>query len=316
MIGKLLISALTVALLWPPTERNRQRQEEAIKIATDLVTLTVTVFDEKGRSVANLKKDDFTIFEDNVRQELSFFTNDEQIPVSIGIVFDTSGSMVDKMDGVQDAVKHFIETTKKSDEIFLLRFSREVSLVCDFTDQKPKLYKAVESLEANGNTALYDAVYEGLQKVAQGKHKKKAILLITDGNDTASDVSFREVVEMAKKAEVLIYGLGIGHGERRSFGHLSGRDKDEVDINILQAFSDTTGGRSYLIEGEHHLGGEDQVDKVVLEVGGELRRQYSLGYYPTNKKKDGGYRSIKVQVAKSGYSARVRRGYFAAQKAQ
>ncbi len=312
MKGEFSIYALMVSLLLPITGLNQQKQDETIKLGTELVTLTATVFDERGRSVANLKKEDFTIFEDNVRQELSFFANDEQIPVSIGIIFDTSGSMVDKMDGVQDAVKHFIETTKKSDEIFLMRFSRDVSLVSDFTDQKTKLYKAVESLEANGSTALYDAVYEGLQKVAQGKHKKKAVLLITDGNDTASDASFREVVEMAKKAEVLIYCLGIGHGERGSFGHLSGRDKDEVDINVLKSFSDATGGRSYLIEGEHTVGGEDQVDKVVLEVGSELRRQYSLGYYPTNKKKDGSYRAIRIQLVKPGFTARTRKGYWAA----
>lgn len=316
MTAKLFTCLLTASLLLPCTGLSRQGQNETIKLGTDLVTLTATVFDEKGRAVANLKKEDFTIFEDNVRQELAFFANDEQIPVSIGILFDTSGSMVDKMDDVQDAVKHFIETTKKSDEIFLMRFSKDVSLVSDFTDQKPKLYRAVESLDANGSTALYDALYEGLQKVAQGKHKKKAVLLITDGNDTASDVSFREAVEMAKKAEVLIYCLGIGHGERGSFGHLQGRDKDAVDINVLRSFSDATGGRSYLIEGEHKIGGEDQIDKVVLEVGSELRRQYSLGYYPLNKKKDGSYRSIKVQVAKQGASVRTRRGYYAAQEAQ
>ena len=113
-------------------------------------------------------------------KEISFFKSDELVPASIGIIFDTSGSMVDKIDGVQDAVKHFIDTTKQSDEIFLIRFSNDVRLVCDFTDQKPRLRKAIDSLEANCSTALYDAIYEGLQKVRQGKNKKKAILLITE----------------------------------------------------------------------------------------------------------------------------------------
>ena len=112
MNARLFICVLAASLLLPNTGLTRQGQNETIKIGTDLVTLTATVFDEKGRAVASLKKEDFTIFEDNVHQELAFFANDEQIPVSIGIIADTSGSMVDKMDGVQDAVKYLIETTK------------------------------------------------------------------------------------------------------------------------------------------------------------------------------------------------------------
>ena len=291
-----------------------QQQDETIKLGTDLVTLTATVFDPKGKYVANLKKEDFIVFEDGARQEISFFTSDESIPISIGLIFDTSGSMIDKLDGVQDAVKHFIETTKPADEIFIIRFSNDVEVVSDFTDQKQRLRKTIDNLEANGSTALYDALFEGLQKVKQGKHKKKAIVLITDGNDTASDMTQRDVQELSRRSEVLIYCLGIGHGERGSFGHIFGRDKDAVDINVLRSFSDATGGRSYLLEGEHHAGGIDRIDQAVLEISSELRQQYSLGYYPANRKKDGSYRNIKVQVAKPGYTVRTRKGYWTAQE--
>ena len=294
-----------------PAQQLQERQDEPIKLATDLITLTATVFDSKGKYVANLKKEDFTILEDGARQDISFFKSDETTPVSIGILFDTSGSMVDKLDDVQDAVKHFIETTKPTDEIFIIRFSNSAELVCDFTDQRTRLKKTIDGLEANGSTALYDSIYEGIQKVRQGKHKKRALLLVTDGNDTSSDNGYRETLDLAKKSEVLIYCLGIGHGARGSFGHLLGLDKDAVDINVLRSFSDATGGRSYLLEGEHHSGGVDRIDQAVLEVSSELRQQYSLGYYPANKKKDGGYRSIKVQVAAAGYMVRSRKGYWA-----
>ena len=314
LASSLVISAAEFAQNQEHQPQQQRAQEDPIKLGTDLVTLTATVFDSKGKYIANLKKEDFTVFEEGVRQEVSFFSPDERIPVSIGVIFDTSGSMVDKLDDVQDAVKHFIETTKPADEIFIIRFSSGVEVVSDFTDQKPRLRRTIDNLEANGSTALYDALHEGLQKVRQGKHKKKALLLVTDGNDTASDISQREVQELSKKSEVLVYCLGIGHGGRGSFGHILGRDKDAVDINVLRSFSDATGGRSYLLEGEHHAGGVDRIDQAVLEVSSELRQQYSLGYYPTNKKKDGSYRNIKVQMANPGYNVRTRKGYWAARE--
>jgi len=317
MIIRTIACALALLLSLPVaglTDRQEPQKEEPIRLATDLVTLTATVFDDKGRAVANLKKEDFAVFEDDTRQDLSFFSCDERTPVSIGIIFDTSGSMVDKLDGVQDAVKHFVETTKPSDEIFLIRFSSDVKLVCDFTDQKARLRKCIDNLEANGSTALYDAIFEGLQKVRRGRNKKKALLVITDGNDTSSDNGYRETLDLAKKSEILVYCLGIGHGERGVFGHLLGGDKDAVDINVLSSFSDATGARSYLLEGEHHKGGVDRIDQAVLEVSSELRQQYSLGYYPTNKKKDGSYRAIKVRLTRPGYTARTRKGYWAAER--
>jgi len=288
----------------------QERREETLKIDTVLVTLTATVFDGKDRYVTNLKKEDFAIFEDDVPQQISFFSTDEQIPISIGILFDTSGSMIDKLDGVQDAVKHFIDKTHPGDEIFLIRFSNHVKLVCNFTDDRKRLYKKIDSLEARGSTALYDALDEGLEKVQEGRHRKKAILLITDGNDTSSDVSYREVLEMVRKSEVLVYCLGIGHGEQGSFGHLLDTE-DTVDIQVLRSFSDASGGRSYLLEGEHHAGGVDRIDAAILEVARELRQQYSLGYYPTNRKKDGTYRSIKIKMTNTAYTVRARKGYLA-----
>ena len=288
-------------------------RQETIKVDTTLVTLTATVKDEKGRHVPGLKKEDFSVFEDNVPQELSFFS-DERVPMSIGILFDTSGSMADKLDGVEDAVNHFIDIVKPGDEIFLIRFSSHVDLVSDFTDQPRQLQRAVRRFEAVGSTALYDALEEGLQKITEGKNKKKAILLITDGNDTSSRASEREVREMARRSEVLIYCIGIGHGERGSFGHDRDLPGDKVDIRVLRSFSDSSGGRSALIEGAHHSGGIDRIDEAIVGVANELTQQYSLGYYPTNTRLDGAYRRINVKLARRGMTVQTRSGYWAEER--
>ncbi len=285
--------------------------QEALQVDTTLVTMTATVFDRNGIYRANLNPEDFAVFEDGRRQEIAFFSSDETIPVSIGILFDTSGSMVDKMDGVEDAVQHFIDTTRPSDEIFVMRFNDRVRLVSDFTSRRKDLLRAVNRLEARRSTALYEALYEGLLKVQEGQHKKKAIVLITDGNDTSSTIEYRQILDFARKSEVLIYGLGIGHGEGGSFGHLPSRDDDTVDIRVLESFSNPAGGRSYLLEGDHHSGGVDLIDAAVVEISKEFRQQYSIGYYPTNSEQDGTYRSIDVQLRNPSYSIRTRKGYWA-----
>ena len=282
-----------------------------IKVDVSLVNLTATVNDHDGRAVAGLNKEDFFVYEDEVLQDTVVFHNDDRIPVSVGIIFDTSGSMVDKIDEVQDAVTHFVETTNPEDDIFLLQFNSYTSLVEDFTDDRQKLRRAVERLQPGGSTVLYEALVEGLQHLQAGRHKKKALLLITDGNDTSSHVTLKEAIATAQQSEAIIYALGIGHGERGSFGHLLGLSRDTVDVNALQAVTNAAGGRTFLLEGAHRRGGVDQIDKACQDVGAELRFQYTLGYYPKNKSKDGTYRQIRVTVKDPKYTVRTRGGYFA-----
>lgn len=280
-----------------------------IKVDVQLVTLTATVEDSQGGAVAGLGKEDFLVYEEGTSQEIRFFQS-ERIPVSVGIVFDTSGSMVDKIDEVQDAVLHFIETTSPQDEIFLIQFSQNASLVQDFTDDRGRLRRAVGHLRAGGGTALYEATVFALQELQRGRNKKKALLLITDGNDTTSNISRAEAVATAQHSEAIVYALGIGHGEHGSFGHLAGGFRDTVDMDLLRQLSDATGGRAFLVEGEHHRGGVDLIDQACQQVGSELRNQYSLGYYPTNKSKDGTYRRIQVKVKNHDYAVRSRAGYY------
>lgn len=290
---------------------------DVIRVDTELVTLTATVTDARGRYVAGLKQGDFTVYEDGVKQELAYFNTGDRVPVSLGILFDTSGSMIDKIEGVQDAVEHFVKSVAPGDEIFLVQFSDQAEIVQDFTDDRRRILRTVERLEPRGSTALYDAILMGLQRVTQGKHRKRALLLVTDGNDTASSVNFKDVLALSRKSEVIIYALGIGHGARGSFGHddvlgsILGRQlRDEVDMKVLNAFADATGGRAFPLENAHE-GGRDLVDEAAAEVAAELKQQYTLGYRPSNKRRDGVFRQIRVELADKSLRVRTKRGYYA-----
>lgn len=291
---------------------------DVIRVDTELVTLTATVTDARGRYRVDLRQSDFTVYEDGVKQELAYFNTGDRVPMSVGILFDTSGSMIDKIEGVEDAVQHFVKSVAPGDEIFLIRFSDDAELVQDFTDDRQRILRAVEGLEPQGSTALYEAVLLGLQKVNSGKNRKRALLLLTDGNDTASRVKFGDVLTLARKSEVIIYALGIGHGEKGSYGHdiLSGifgrSGKDEVDMKVLNGFADATAGRAFYLENAH-AGGRDLVDEAAAEVASELKQQYTLGYRPTNKRHDGSFRQIKVELSDRSLRVRTKGGYYAAQ---
>lgn len=280
-----------------------------IRVDVELVPLVATVTGRSGRYIGGLRKEDFRVYEDNVLQEVAVFESKE-VPISLGIIFDTSGSMVDKMDDVQDAVLHFAKTVNPQDEIFVIRFSSEVDLVVDFTSDRSRLERVVRRLRGHGSTQLYDAIVEGLEVVKEGRYQKKALLVVTDGNDTASSAKLDEALQLAQKSEVLIYALGIAHSERGSFGHIAGAFRDEVDMRVLNAFAEATGGKGYHLEAAHR-GDVDLIDQACLEVSAELRQQYMLAYYPTNKTKDGSYRRIRVETRNPDHVVRTRRGYFA-----
>lgn len=282
---------------------------QVFRSATDLVNVTVTVYDKAGATIAGLAKDAFTILEDGKPQEIAFFTTEER-PISVAIVLDTSGSMVDKIDDVRDAVLHFVERLKAEDEVFLLRFSTDVEVLAEPGDSRDRVRRAIDRLRPNGGTALFDAVVEGVSELQRARHDKKALLLVTDGNDNSSRTRPRDAFNFVTKSEVLLYGLGIGHGERGSFGHDLLGQNDRVDIGVLERLADPTGGRSYLLE-EAHRKGVDRIDQTVRQIGDELRQQYSLGYYPTNISKDGSFRRIQMRMTNASYRVRARSGYFA-----
>jgi Ca-activated chloride channel family protein len=266
----------------PPT-REEIREDERIKLDTDVVTLTVTVTDPYNRLVTGLDRQNFEIFEDKVKQTIEFF-NDDDVPVSLGIVFDVSGSMKGKLERSRDALRAFIQTSHNDDDFFLVGFNQRANLLAEFTDGD-SLVNKLTLVDPRGQTALYDAAYLGIEKVKQGRHNKRAILMISDGQDNSSRYTYGELRKLLKEAGVQIYCIGIVE-----MGGGSGGSLDMQGQAIMEEISQTTGGKAFFPRSAAEL--EDATTRIALE----LRHQYSIGYTPTNVKRDGQWHKIKVQV--------------------
>lgn len=289
-----------------------QEPAQVFKSGTELVYLTATVTDRTGRPMGQLRQEDFTVYEDDVRQEIAFFGVDDQTPISVAVVVDTSGSMEDKMDDVRDALEHFMTTLRDEDEVTPFRFSGDVDLVATGTGaERVRLGRTVQNLRPGRATALYDAIHAGVRRAMDGRHRKKVVIVISDGNDTASDRGEADAAAAVKQSEVLLYALGIGHGVRGSFGHGSLGRADEVDGVMLRSMAEPSGGRAWVLEGAHR-GGVDLVDQAIKEIGVELRQQYTLGYYPKQRAADRSYRQLRVEVRGDEYRVRTRSGLFTA----
>src|SRR5437867_11630857 len=180
-----------------------------LKIDVALINVVATVTDETGHYVSDLTENDLIVEEDGKRQTISHFSQSNDLPVSMGVVLDTSGSMERKIGTATTAVERFIRTVHRDDDIFLMTFSNRPDLAQDFTDDREKLARALRRVTVGGGTALYDALYDGLRKVKRGTHEKKAILLLTDGEDTSSENLFEETERSVRESEILIYCLGI-----------------------------------------------------------------------------------------------------------
>lgn len=252
-------------------------------INTELVSMTVTVTDPYNRLVTGLDKHHFEVFEDKVKQEITHFSDDD-VPVSLGIVFDVSGSMKGKLERARDALKAFIQTSHNDDDFFLVGFNQRANLLAEFTDGDT-LSNKLHLVDPKGQTAVYDAAYLGIEKVKQGRHTKRALLLISDGQDNSSRYTYGELRKLLKEAGVQIYCLGIVE-----MGGGSGTSLDMQGQGILEEIAQVTGGKAFFPRTAAEL--EDQTTRIALE----LRHQYSIGYMPTNIKKDGQWHKIKVNV--------------------
>src|SRR5215468_2281094 len=285
-----------------PQTSNQADQDPRFIENTDLVSLPVTVTDAYNRLVTGLDRQHFEVYEDKVKQEISFFS-DEDAPVNLGIVFDVSGSMKGKIDRARDALKAFILTSHSDDDFFLVAFNQRANLLAEFTDGEA-LANKLTLVDPKGQTAVYDAAYLGIEKVKQGRHNRNAILLISDGQDNSSRYTYGELRKLLKEAGVQIYCIGIVE-----MGGAAGGTLDMQGQAILEEIAQTTGGKAFFPRSAAEL--EDATTRIALE----LRHQYSIGYIPTNVKRDGQWHKIKVNVkgpkGLSNLKVQCKEGYYA-----
>jgi len=277
----------------------RSQKLNSITVDVDFTLVNATVSDPHNRRVHGLKAQHFQIWEDKVEQLIEYFSS-EEIPVTVGIILDVSSSMEGQISAARNAIVTFLKSGNPEDQYFLIEFNNKISVVQDFTTDITRLQDRITFTRTKGMTAMYDATYMGLEKLRELKSPKKAVLLITDGEDNHSRYSAANIKGYLKEQDVQIFGIGI----TSEFGHhQAGRSK-------IEELTDFSGGRAFFPNTVYDL--EDICTKIAVE----LRNQYVLGYRSTNPNKDGKWRKIRVKVnapeglphlavhAKPGYYAR------------
>jgi Ca-activated chloride channel family protein len=256
---------------------------QKVFIETQLVSVTVTVTDLYGRFVTGLDKDHFEVFDDKIKQQISHFS-DEDAPVSLGIVYDVSGSMKERIGRAVRALKRFIETSHDDDDFFLIGFNDRVNLVQDFTTSADRVISKLIFVAPKGSTALYDAAYMAVEKVRQGRHNKKALLIISDGQDNHSRYTYKELRNRVKESDVQIYAIGIT--DPASDG-LAGFGRSN-----LEEITRMTGGRAFFPNAYN----EPELVEICTRIALELRHQYGIGFYPTDGQSDAKWHKVQVKV--------------------
>jgi Ca-activated chloride channel family protein len=248
----------------------------------EVVLVPATVTDPMNRLVTGLDKENFQVFEGSDPQQIRYFSS-EDAPVSVGIIFDTSGSMADKIDKSRDAVLEFCKTANPRDEFFMIAFSDEPTLLADFTQNVDDIQGKLIYATARGRTALLDAVYLGINKMRQARYARKALLIISDGGDNHSRYTEDEIKRMIKEADVQVFAIGL-------YDFTPATIEEKMGPDLLSEVTEVTGGRAYRIINLNELA--DAASKIGLE----LRNQYVLGYRPSNPVHDGKWHKIKVKL--------------------
>ena len=272
-----------------------------IQVQVDLVLVNVTITDPMNRLVTGLEKENFRIFEGKEQQEIRHFSS-EDAPISLGVIFDMSGSMSNKLERARDAVIEFFKTANPQDEFFMIAFSDRPELLADFTRSIEDIQGKLLFTVAKGRTALLDAIYLGINKMGSAHNTKKALLIISDGGDNRSRYTDSEIKSMVKEADVQLYAIGIFESAPPTPEEIHGPQ-------LLSEITDVTGGLTFTIDNPNELA------DIATKIGIELRNQYVLGYRPKNPAHDGRWRKIKVKLlppkglpplsvyAKTGYYA-------------
>jgi len=305
--------ALAAALPTRPQEPSQQ-QGPVIRTQVNLVNLFVTVRDKSKRIVTDLKKEDFKVLEDGQSQEIAFFSKEVTLPITLGMLLDTSGSEQYMLGAIQDAGGRFMDRVlRKGDEALVMSFDSDVDLLSDFTDDRGQLDRAIRKARINvpsagsiGNnpgpvgsrqitgTALYDAIYLACNEKLNTEAGRKAIVIVTDAQDEGSKIRLEEAIEAAQRTDTVVHILLVADPH---YGGANG--------GVAHKITDETGGRTISVNSEKHLA------EAFDQISEELRSQYTLGYYPTNSARDGKFRKIKVDMSNHDLKVLARKGYYA-----
>jgi VWFA-related protein len=307
-------AALALAVpVFPQSQEQAPTQGPTIKTEVNLVNLFVTVRDKNKRIVTDMKQDDFKVAEDSQDQKIAFFSKEMALPITLGILLDTSGSEQFMLGAIQDAGGRFLRRVmRKGDEAMIISFDTDVDLLSDFTDDHGQLDRAINKARVNvpgggyiggnpgpiggqssGGTNLYDAIYLACGDKLNGEAGRKAIIIATDADDTGSKVRLEEAIEAAQRTDTVIHILLV-YDPR--YG---------ANTSVAHKLTDETGGRLIVVNSEKKL--EEAFD----QISEELRSQYTLGYYPTNSQKDGKFRKIHVETTNHEFKVLTRKGYYA-----
>ncbi|HEV2297593.1 MAG TPA: VWA domain-containing protein [Candidatus Acidoferrales bacterium] len=284
----------------------KRGQTFTLKRDVDLVRMQVSIVDKKGNFVPELQEQNFKVWENGVPQKIAAFTG-EDIPITVGLVIDNSGSMKSKRPRVNEAALEFVKTSNPQDEVFVVNFNDEyyLDMDTDFTNDQKVLKQALERIDSRGGTALYDTILGSIAHLKKGTKDRKILLVVTDGVDDTSDASHTldYTVEKAAQSNTIIYAVGLFSAGDDSKGEIRQGER------ALRALTQATGGETFFPKTL------DQVDAVCQRIAQDIREQYTIGYYPTNTAKDGTFRLVKIELASvKGHgklSIRTRPGYYA-----
>ena len=282
-------------------QNGRPADNQTISVNVDLVNVLFTVADKKGKFITNLVKDDFKIFEDNKPQVITNFSNESDLPLTISLLVDTSGSIRDKLRFEQEAaIEFFYSAIKKNkDKASVITFDSGVDLLQDFTDEPEQLADAVRNIRAGGGTSLYDAIYLAVAEKLSKQAGRRVIILISDGDDNSSRISLTETLEAAQRSDVTIYAISTNNTA------YFGSNEQERGDKTLKRFSEETGGKTFF---PFKL---DELAANFQDISTELRSQYQMAYMSGNDKADGTFRRIRIEVNNKQLAAKSRTGYYA-----
>lgn len=283
----LLLSSLAL-LAQDKSQPQKRDKDYSISVETLEVQLPVSVLDKEGRPVDGLKQENFQVLEDKVQQTIKTFKH-EDIPLSLGLVIDNSGSMRNKRERVNSSALAFVRESNPDDETFIVNFDDSAYLEQDFTGSIGDLIDALDNIDARGETALYDALYLSADHVKSGKKDKKALLLITDGEDNVSKYGINKIIEALRQSKVTLYAVGLLEEDDQRGGLFKKAPSKKAKEDLIK-FAEITGGQAYFPKNL------DEVEEIVKHIAHDIRNHYTISYTPTNTKLDGSWREVTVKV--------------------